>query len=196
MCPGNNQNNNKKNQTPTTKQTQNMTIISYMTTTGPFHWYQQAQLVMYDNIFYDMGRPGNGNHNTLETARSRYGTNTNTMSRPRISYNVTSPTDHFPEKYMLLIHFDPGFDSAPFQNPCATFFQNRLTVYDTHFEHNVYYDRITAPIKKIQRFMRTLARARIQAKHLAFAMGTHDRLGSSSCVCLTTDALRLVLSSC
>jgi hypothetical protein len=164
-------------------------VVRLESTTGPFFWYKQAQLVLYDNRLYDMGRPTSGNRETLEYALS---ITPMPLARLTCLTTTTNRLSFLPKKYMLVIFYDLGFDHPP--SPPAILDQSRFTSDHPNFELGVFFDRLTAPIKKIQRVMKRHARTRINAKRLAFIMGAHDRLGQLSHVLLlSSDLLQAVL---
>jgi len=161
-------------------------VVRLESTTGPFYWYKQAQLVLYDNRLYDMGRPTFGNRETLEYALS-----ITPMPLARLIFNNGyGLRSCHPKKYILIIFYDQGFDRLP----PAILDQSRFTSDHPNFELGVFFDRLTAPIKKIQRVMKRHAKARINTRRLAFIMGAHDRLGQLSHVLLlSSDLLQAVL---
>ena len=162
-------------------------VVRLESTTGPFFWYKQAQLVLYDNRLYDMGRPTSGNRETLENALS-----ITPLPIARLNFNNVHRLSFLPKKYMLVIFYDLGFNIPPF--PPIILDQSRFTSDHPNFELGVFFDRLTAPIKKIQRVMKRHAKTRIHARRLAFIMGAHDRLGQLSHVLLlSSDLLQAVL---
>lgn len=97
----------------------------------------------------------------------------------------------FPQKYMLHIDWPIEFETSPYS--FMSLISNRYCILDPEFEHGVFFDSITAPIRRIQKAMTRSARPRIQARRLALAMGTHERLGQSSVIqVLGPDVLQMV----
>lgn len=97
----------------------------------------------------------------------------------------------FPQKYLLFIEFPIEFEVSPYSYLSAV--SNRYCIDDKEFEHGVFFDRLTAPIKKIQKAMARSARPRVEARRLALAMSTHGRLGQSTTIhILGSDLLQTV----
>ena len=151
-----------------------MSVIRFESTTGPFYWYKQAQLVMYDNQLYDMRRNRNSNCQALQEVLEATTTNT----KPIVAHVSCGPTIHdslrLKQRFVIAfdgLRLDAGHQLVSFVT------QQRIAILNSGFELGGLYDCLTTPITRMQGMFRRHARARLQAKYLAFAMGTHDRLG-------------------
>lgn len=159
-----------------------MAVIRFETTTIPFFWYRQAQLILCDNRVYTSFRVlGNGNARILQDILAM-------DPVPVAALRVNRGDTLFHPKYLLTIVY---LDSL------------RYTVYYSQEDVRpncvragaLFQDCLTPAVRLIQRNLRNLARARIERRQqsLALAMATHDRLGQHSPFrLLDPDLLRLV----
>jgi hypothetical protein len=163
-----------------------MSIQRFESTTGPFYWYKQSALILYNNRVYEMSRLDNINLKTFEVVLAMDPVPVATME---CCERRAGP---WPGEYFLNAVYDFEYEVSPYFT--AMFSANRLLGFDRGFDPNNIYDHFTAPIKKIQCLMRKRARARLQPKHLALAMCTHTRLGQTSLIQrLGLDLLRMCL---
>ncbi len=97
-----------------------MTVVRLESTTGPFFWYRQAQLNLYDNKLYDVGRYSNGNSKTFENALS-------ITQQPiaKLDFNNVDRLSFLPKKYIFVGFYDLGFNASLYFT--ATLTQSRLT---------------------------------------------------------------------
>jgi hypothetical protein len=167
-----------------------MSIQRFESTTSPFYWYTQSQLILYDNRLYDMSRMY-FNTSTLEYVQKK-------KPQPVATMLFRDRVGLYPKKYWLYAEYtnDPGIFQETYNMPWTVFTPDRAYVWDASLQRAQLYDHFTAPARKIQRNMRKQARARLQAKHLALLMSTHARLGQSSLIQkLGLDLMRLCLDS-
>ena len=160
-------------------------VVRFESTTGPFFWYKQCQLILYDDQVYDMSRLGHMNVIVFNAVLSL-----NPVPIATLQHNCKDSVV-FPSKYML----DASFKFDPMISPysVAMFSQSRLRYYDAGFDYYNIADQFTGKILKIQRFMRSWVRARLQARTFALVMSTHARLGQNSLIqMLGMDLLRVV----
>ncbi len=161
-------------------------VVRFDSTSGPIYWYRQSELVMFGNRFYSCGGACRDLYTKIfETALSQ-------TPLPVASVTLNSASDKvFPQKYFLSIDFQIEFEVSPFSYLSLT--SNKYCILDPEFEHGVFFDRLTAPIKKIQQAMARSARPRVQANRLALVMSTHGRLGQNSTIqAIGSDLLRKV----
>lgn len=164
----------------------NGTIVRFESTSGPFYWYRQSELVVFGNRFYSSG----GHCCDLNT--KIFQTALDQTPVPVASVKLNSASDKvFPQKYWIFIEFPIEFEVSPFSHLALP--SNKYCILDPEFEHGVFFDRLTAPIKKIQQAMARYSRPKVQAKRLALAMSTHGRLGQSSTIqVLGSDLLQTI----
>ena len=163
-------------------------VIKFETTSRPFFWYQESGLIMFENRFYYVG-------GCLASIHTKVLSTMGNMSPVPIASFHFNPDDDrvFPKKYMLSVVFPVDFEVSPYSYFSAT--SNKYCIEDPEFEHGIFFDRLTAPIKKIQRAMARYSRPRVQAKRLALSMSSHARLGEQSAISvLGLDLFRLIFS--
>ena len=156
------------------------TVLRFESTSGPFYYYRQSDLIMFGNRFYCSGASLGITLRVLQTALAQ-----TPVPVASIRFNE-SALKLFPKKYFLFIEFQIKLEVY------ISFhvYSNRYCIYDNEFE---VFDSLTAPIKKIQKAMARSARPRVAARRLALAMSTHDRLGQSCKIhVLGLDLLRAV----
>ncbi len=169
-------------------------VVRFESTTGPFFWYKQAQLVSHKGRMYDMGRHGEGNVAALTKAMSL-----NPSQRvATMKTHFFDPPHVFPEMHVY-ITFPFNAADEPYMFYTVILLQRRTnTQYDPFVLRYECFsnllDQITPPIRHIQRWMGRVARGLLQAQRLVLAMGLHARLGQASPLrLLCPDLLRTVI---
>ena len=158
--------------------------VRFETTSTPFFWYRQAQLILCDNRLYTSFKVlGSGNARILQTILAM-------DPVPVAVLRVNCGDLLFHPKYLLTIvyldslHYSVYYSQEDFRPNCAR-------------PGALFLDCLTPAVKLIQRNMRNLARARIQRRQqrLVLVMATHARLGQHSMLArLDPDLLRVVCS--
>jgi hypothetical protein len=149
-------------------------VVRFETTSGPFYWYKQSKLVMFQNRIYSCGAFGDD----LETKVFQTVLEQKPMPIASFEFNSGKRGDRFPKKYIVRFDFPIDYEVSPYSYLSLT--SNNYCIYDPEFEPGVFFDRLTAPIKKIQKAMARYSRPKLQAKRLALAMSSHSRLGQNS----------------
>ena len=140
--------------------------LRFESTTGPFFWYRQSALVMYENRFFDTSMFGENNDRLFGALLGQ-----SHMSVARMNFN-SDDDRNFPKRYHLICIYGPHWDLM------LSMTQNRpRRPYQWADSDECFFDEFTAKIRRIQRLMRRAARARIHGKRLALAMCMHERLG-------------------
>ena len=162
--------------------------IRFESTSGPFYWYRKSEMVMFKDRFYSIH--GSLHENVWVTRVFQTVLSQTPVPVASITYNPDNDKV-FPRKYFIKINFPIEFEVSPFSS--VSFTSNRYCIYDPEFEHGVFFDRLTAPMKKIQRTLAHHTRLKIQARRLALAMCSHTRLGECSAIqMIGSDLLRAV----
>ncbi len=133
-------------------------------TTKPLYWYQQSQLIMYDNRLYEMSKYSRIN---LETFGVVLALDPVPLAEMHC-YDAMSST--LPMKFLLFAYFDVDGEDM-----IARFTQSRVA-WGPKFDH------FTAPVLRLQRVVARWAKSRLEARRLALAMAAHSRLGQASSI--------------
>ncbi len=146
-----------------------MPIVCFATSTPkPLYWYQQSQLIMYENRLYEMSKYSRIN---LETFGVVLALDPVPLAEMEWEVSLSRTVDGKFFKFFLSAFFDVDGKIRH-----ARFTQSRV-------ERGPYFDQFTAPVLRLQRVVARWAKSfksRLEARRLALAMAAHSRLGQAS----------------
>jgi len=162
-------------------------VVTFESTTGPFYWYPQSHLILYDDRLFSSFRLNESILKLLD-----FYTHDPKVHKIKLRY-MEDLDDICPPKQWLVAEFsrppyDPPFLYLTFGSHRRELWPLRVT-WDAQCVTQLY-DHFTPRVKQLQRF----ARKRAQDRRLAFAMGGHARLGEGSLLCmLGEDMIQAIL---
>lgn len=138
----------------------------------PLHWYTQSGLLMHRDRFYSIM-----DHESLHTIHQM-----DPLRMMGLDMNINYPILPFcPDRYVLRITYHIRPDAIPHDFD-RFYAMHRIPGNGGYAEHMAgrTRDYLTPPMRRIQRWLRAEAQARIKKRRQAVAMGLHDRLGQDS----------------